>query len=95
MCDEAFLENCGTLKSVSDCYKNKKMCNKAVDNYPHTLEFVPECCKTEEMCDEAVHKCFFFLFDSIPNQYKTQEICGIVVSLYLFLIAYCPDKYII
>ena len=60
MCDEAFLENCGTLKSVSDCYKNKKMCNKAVDNYPHTLEFVPECCKTEEMCDEAVHKCFFF-----------------------------------
>ena len=29
MCDEAFLENGGTLKSVSDCCKNKKMCNKA------------------------------------------------------------------
>ena len=25
--------------------------------------------------------------------YKTQEICGIVVSLYSFLIVYCPNKY--
>ena len=33
-----------------------------------------------------------FLFDSIPDHYKTQEICDIVVSLYLFLIVYCPDK---
>ena len=30
----------------------------------------------------------FFVFDSIPDQYKTQEMCNIVVSL-----AYCPDKY--
>ena len=35
----------------------------------------------------------FFIFDSIPGQYKTQKICDIVVSLYLFLIVYCPDKY--
>ena len=34
-----------------------------------------------------------FVFDSIPDQYKTQEIYDIVVSLYLFLIVYCPDKY--
>ena len=33
MCDKAILENGGTLKSVSDCYKNKKMCNRVVDNY--------------------------------------------------------------
>ena len=31
---------------------------------------------------------------TIPDLYKTQEICGIVVSLYPFLIIYCPDKYI-
>ena len=43
MCDKAILENGGTIKSVPDCYRNKKMCNKAVDNYPHVLEFVPEC----------------------------------------------------
>ena len=30
----------------------------------------------------------FFAFDSIPDQYKTQEICDIVVSLYPFLIIY-------
>ena len=35
-----------------------------------------------------------FVFDSILDQYKTQEICDIVVSLYPFLIAYCHDKYI-
>ena len=37
MCDKAIIENCGTLKSVPDCYKNQEMCNKAVDNYPHAL----------------------------------------------------------
>ena len=36
----------------------------------------------------------FFITDSIPNQYKTQEICEIVVCLYPFLIVYCPDNYI-
>ena len=36
----------------------------------------------------------FFVFDSIPDQYKTQEICDIVDSLYRFLIAYRPGKYI-
>ena len=35
----------------------------------------------------------FFVFDSIPDQYKTQEIYDIVVSLYSFFIVYCPDKY--
>ena len=32
MCDEAILENGGTLKSVSDSYKYQEMCNKVVDN---------------------------------------------------------------
>ena len=36
----------------------------------------------------------FFVFDSIPDQYKTQEMCDVVVSLYPFLIVYCPGKYI-
>ena len=34
----------------------------------------------------------FFVFDSIPDQYKTQEKYYIVVSLYPFLIVYCSDK---
>ena len=35
MCDKAILESGGTLKFVSDCYRNQKMLNKAVENYPH------------------------------------------------------------
>ena len=37
MCDKAILENGETLKFISDHYKIQKMCNKAVDNYPHAL----------------------------------------------------------
>ena len=33
MCDEAVLENGRILKYVTDCYKNLKICNKAVANY--------------------------------------------------------------
>ena len=34
---------------------------------------------------------FFFIWIYF-DQYKTQEICGIAVSLYPLLIAFCPDK---
>ena len=34
-----------------------------------------------------------FVFDYNLDRYKTQEICGRVVSEYPFLIIYCPDKY--
>ena len=36
----------------------------------------------------------FRIIDSIPDQYKTQEMCDRVVSEDLFLTVYCPDKYI-
>ena len=36
----------------------------------------------------------FFVFDSIPDRYKTQEICERVVSEDPSLIVYCTDKYI-
>ena len=42
---------------------------------------------------KAVHRCFF-VFDSTPKQYETQETFDIVVFLYPFLIIHCPDKYI-
>ena len=46
------------------------------------------------MIEQFIDFFFFFVFDSIPNQNKTQEICDIAVSLYSFLIVYCPDKYL-
>ena len=43
MCNNAILENGGTLEAVCDFYKNQQMCDKAVDNYPYALKFVPDC----------------------------------------------------
>ena len=42
MCDKAVVENGGTLQFVPDNYKNKKMCNQAVDNDVYALKYVPE-----------------------------------------------------
>ena len=36
---------------------------------------------------------FFIVFGSIPDWYKTQEMCDRVVSERSFLIVCCPDKY--
>ena len=44
------------------------------------------------MCHKAVKR-YFFVFDSIPNRYKTQEMCDKVVSKAPFLIVYWPYKY--
>ena len=35
-----------------------------------------------------------FMFDSIPDQCKTQEICEASCFFVSFLTVYCPDKYI-
>ena len=83
MSDKAILENGGTSKSLSDCYKNQEICNKAVYNCPHALEFVPECYKPQKMCDKAV--------DTHPSTikyvsecYKTQEMCDKAVHTWFF-----------
>ena len=48
MCGKGILENGGALNSVLDCYKNQRLCDKAVDNYTHGLKFVPGCYKTQK-----------------------------------------------
>ena len=45
------------------------MCDNALNTHPSTIKFVPEYLMTQEMCDKAVNRCFF-VFQSIPNQYK-------------------------
>ena len=37
-------------------------------------------------------KCLKQFIDSIPDQYKTREICDLAVSLFPFLTVYCPNK---
>ena len=53
MRDRFLLENAETLMFFPDCYKNKQLCNKAVDNYSHTLEFVPDCFNIQNMCNKS------------------------------------------
>ena len=47
---------------------------------------------TQKMCDKAVNW-RFFVFNSVPDRYKTQEMCDRVVSEGPFLIVYCANKY--
>ena len=44
------------------------------------------------MCDEIVNRCLF-VFDSIPDPCKNQEMCDSVVSKGPFFIVYCFNKY--
>ena len=73
MHEKVILENCGTFKSVPDCYKNQeigneliittqKLCDKAADTHPSIIQFVPDCFKTQEMCYKVVHRCIFCIW---------------------------------
>ena len=44
------------------------------------------------MCGKAVNRCFF-VFDSIPNQYKTQKMCSSIICEDPFSIRYDLDQY--
>ena len=63
------------------------MSDQAVNTYLCTIKLVPECFMTQEMCNKAVNRCFF-VFDSIPDQDKIQEVCDRIVSEDSLFIAY-------
>ena len=44
------------------------------------------------MCDKAVDKCPF-VSDSVPNQYKTQEMCNKNLFEDPLKLKYCHDRY--
>ena len=54
MCDKVFIENGAMLVYFIDCYKDQKMCIKAVDNYYFALRFVHDSFKTQNMCKKDV-----------------------------------------
>ena len=78
------------LRYVPDQCKAQPTCGEAILGNDGTLKCIPDCYKNQGMCNKAVNN-YFVLFDSIPDQYKTQER---TVSDYLFLMVYCPKKYI-
>ena len=75
-----------------DCYKNSKVCDKAVDNYSHALKFVPNYYITQNMCDKAINT-YHSTIQFVPDCSKTKEMCNRTISEYLFMLVYCPDKY--
>ena len=50
------------------------MCDEAIGTRLSTIKFIFECYKTHEMCYKAVYRCFY-VFYSLPDQYKSQIIC--------------------
>ena len=79
------LENGGMLRFIPNCYKNQKMCDKAIVNYFHPLEFVPDCYKTRNMSDKAVDT-YPSAMQFASDGYKTQEMCNKPFAfLYLIL----------
>ena len=59
---------------VTDCWKNQRMFNKAVDNYAHVLEFVSDWCNTQKMRNKA-DDTDLSAIQFVPSCYKTHEIC--------------------
>ena len=92
MCDKAILKNCGTLKPVIDCYKNSKISNKAVDNYPQVLELVAECYKTQKMYEKPVDT-HPPTIKYVSECYKTQGMRNKAVYRSFFVFNSFPDQY--
>ena len=59
------------LELVSDCFKTREMCNKAVDMEPVSLVYVADHFKTEEMCKRAVSNKVYTL-RYISDHHKAQ-----------------------
>ena len=89
MCSKS-VNNCPQAsKFVPDCLKN--MFDKAVNIYISTTKFVPKCYEIQQMCNLAVNRCFF-VFDSILDWYKAQEMCDRVVPEDSYLKVSFPDS---
>ena len=101
--EKVVIENCGMLGLITDCYKNQKMCDKAVGTYPTAMQLVSECYKSRKMCNKAVDTRTFIIY-SVPDKYMTQIYDKVVsnkssilikllvlINLYLLALEFVPD----
>ena len=84
MCNEKVDNYPHSLQVVPERYKAQNMFGKTVITYSSTMKFVPKYFMTHKMCYKAANR--FFLFDSVPDQCKTQRMCNRVLSEDPFLI---------
>ena len=68
------------------------MCNRAVNTSISVILFVPECYKTLEMCGKTADTCPF-VFNSVTDQYKAQEMYDKAFSEDLFLLEYFLNRF--
>ena len=85
-------QNGAMLKFVPDCYKNQRMCNKAVDTYAHALQFVPNCYRTQKNCNKAVDA-HASAMQLAPDWCKSQPMCGKVAFKEPFMLKHCIDRH--
>ena len=92
MCNKAVDNYPHTLAFVPECFMTQKMCDKAVNTYPIKDLFLNATTFNKCVINQLIR--YLFVFDSVPDWYKTQETCDRVDSEDPFLLVYCPDKYI-
>ena len=85
-------QNGAMLKFVPDCYKNQRMCNKAVNNYAHALQFVPNWLRRKKCVIKLLIQ-VLLQCKLIPDWCKTQPMCGKVAFKEPFMLKYCIDRH--
>ena len=74
------------LGCIFNCFKNQKICNKAVDNCSHALTLVSDWYKTQKICNKAVGTfADAFVKQFVPECFKIQETCDKAVDICPFV----------
>ena len=81
------------LQFVAECYKTQEICVKAVDTCSFVFNSVRDRYKTQEMSDKVFSKEPFTLKYCL-HRCKTQDMCDKVVDLYLLILKFIPDWFI-
>ena len=83
---KAILNYFGTLKFAPQCFKNKKMCDKVVDNYAHALGLITIVIRLKKVYNKAVNA-FLLTIQFVPKCYKDRGIINKIVYIFLFYLA--------
>ena len=66
------------------------MCNRGVPKFSFIIRYFLDQCRTQKICDKAILENGGPL-ESVPNWYKTKEMCDKVVDNYLHALEFVPD----
>ena len=81
MCDKTAANQLYPLKVVSDGYMAQKTSNKVFSTYPFTAQIVHDAIRFKKCIIKLLMD--VFLFDFVPDRYKTQTLCYAVADDFL------------